>query len=219
MKGARVWGWGDDLELAGKNAQTYINKRWKSTTEECSVVIDGRNLSKDILFKIIVYINEPEGVEGLVNDLLDVVLTGEKGNKIYFVTVNLYDHLASNKRTYRNDLSFVKEAHEKQRLILIQKFKKHPEVEPLLREGRTLEVFSPIAVYCELKSERFNKVIVWMKNYDLDPLLDHMHVFANKLIELKIATRILGYDLGDNIEELAIEDLDVTEKEVCLWLA
>jgi len=46
-----------------------------------------------------------------------------------------------------------------------------------------------------------------------------MHVFANKLIELKIATRILGYELGGNIEELAIEDLDVTEKEVYLWLA
>jgi hypothetical protein len=68
-----------------------------------------------------VYINEPEGVEGLVNDLFDAVLTGDKGNKIYFVTVNLYDHVASNKRTYRNDLSFVKEAHGKQRLILIQK--------------------------------------------------------------------------------------------------
>jgi len=39
------------------------------------------------------------------------------------------------------------------------------------------------------------------------------------LIELKIATRILGYELGGNIEELAIEDLDVTEKEVYLWLA
>jgi hypothetical protein len=60
---------------------------------------------------------------------------------------------------------------------------------------------------------------MWMKNYDLDLLLDRMHVFANKLIELKIATRILGYDLGGNIEELAIEDLDVTEKDVCLWLA
>ncbi|MGQ9597289.1 MAG: hypothetical protein ACUVUS_07980 [Thermoproteota archaeon] len=35
VKGARVWGRGDDLELAGRNVQTYVSKRWKSTTEEC----------------------------------------------------------------------------------------------------------------------------------------------------------------------------------------
>lgn len=79
VKGTRVWGWGDDLELAGRNVQTYVSKRWKSATEECSIAIDGRN--ENIFFEITMYISKPEGVEELVNNLLDVALT--KADKIY----------------------------------------------------------------------------------------------------------------------------------------
>ncbi len=58
MKGARVWRWGDDPELAGKNAQTYLNRRWRSATEECSIAIDGRN--ENILLGIVVYMSKPK---------------------------------------------------------------------------------------------------------------------------------------------------------------
>ncbi|MGQ9597511.1 MAG: hypothetical protein ACUVQY_09180 [Thermoproteota archaeon] len=215
MKGARVWGWGEDLELAGKNAQTYINKRWKSTIE-CFIAVDGRG--EDMLFKITVCTSEPEVVEDLVNDLFDIVLT--RGSKIYFVTVDLYDHIASNEITCRNGLPFVREAYEKRKQILIQKFKDHPEVKPLLEEGMTLIVIPATAILCELESKHFNKVVVWTANCDLDSLVDYAHFLVNRLIEHEIATYIVGYDLRNNIEELTILDLDLDtkEKKVYLWL-
>lgn len=216
MKGARVWGWGDDLELAGKNAQTYVNKRWRSTTEECSIAVDGR--SEDVLFKITVYTSKPEVVEDLVNNLFDVALT--RGSKIYSVTVNLYENMASNEITCVNSLPFVREAYEKRKQILIGKFKYHPEVKPLLEEERTLTVIPATAILCELESKIFNKVIVWTSNHDLDLLVDYAHLLANRLIEREIATRIVGYELRNNVEELTILDLDVDtkEKKVYLWL-
>ncbi|MBO3841231.1 MAG: hypothetical protein FGF48_02280 [Candidatus Brockarchaeota archaeon] len=90
VKGARVWWWGDDLELAGKNAETYLKRRRRSMMEECSIATDGRN--ENILFGIVVL---------------------AKADKTYFVTVNLYDRLDSAERTYRHSLSFVKEATKK----------------------------------------------------------------------------------------------------------
>ncbi|MBO3833091.1 MAG: hypothetical protein FGF51_06895 [Candidatus Brockarchaeota archaeon] len=216
VKGARVWGWGDDLELAGKNAQTYVNKRWGNKTEECSIAVDGR--SEDILFKITAYMSKPEVVEDLVNNLFDIALT--RGSKIYSVTVSLYDHMASSGMTCTNSLPFVREAYERRKQILMEKFKEHPEVKSLLEEGRTLIVIPATAILCELESKCFNKVIVWTSNYDLDPLMDYVHFIANRLIERKIATRIVGYDLRNNVEELTILDidLDMRGKKVYLWL-
>lgn len=75
-------------------------------------------------------------------------------DKIYFVTVNLYDRLDSIERMYRHSLSFVKEAYEKREQILIQKFKNHPKVKPLLEGEKTLVITSATSVFCELESER-----------------------------------------------------------------
>ncbi|MEM3660712.1 MAG: hypothetical protein QXU11_09960 [Thermoproteota archaeon] len=214
LKGARVWGWGDDPELVGKNVQAYLNKRWKTTMEECSITVDGRY--ENILFEITVYTSEPKDVEGFVNSLFDAALT--KADKIYFVTVKLYEHRASNEKTYRNSLSFVKEVYEKREQTLVQKFKEHPEVKPLLEGGRTLVVIPITVIFCELESERFNKIVMRARNSDLEPLLEYINFLANKLVEFKIATRVLGYDVEDNTEELTILDLDVGEQEVFLWL-
>jgi len=215
LRGARVWGWGDDPELAGKNAQTYLNRRWKSTMEECSITIDGRD--EDVFFEITVYMSKPEGVEDLTNDLFSIALT--KADKVYFITVNLYDHMASNERTYRNSLSSVKEAYEKLEQILIQRFKDHPKVRPLLEGGKTLIITPTTSISCELESKRFNKVIVWAGNCDLDPLLDHIHFLAKGLVEHGIATRIVGYSLRSDIDGLTIEDLYTRENKVFLWLS
>lgn len=63
---------------------------------------------------------------------------------------------------------------------------------------------------------------MWAGNCDLQSLLDYIHFLANGLVEHKIAARIIGYDLENNTEKLAIEDLYTEEnrvKEVFLWLA
>ncbi|MBO3832278.1 MAG: hypothetical protein FGF51_02685 [Candidatus Brockarchaeota archaeon] len=214
MRGARVWGWGDDPELAERNVQAYLNKRWKATTEEFSITVDGRY--ENILFEITVYASKPEDLEGLVNSLFDAALA--KADKIYFVTVNLYDRFASNEKAYRNTLSFVEEAYERREQNLIQKFKNHPKVKPLLEGGKSLVVIPITVIFCELESERFNKILMRARNCDLVSLLEYIHFLTNKLIEFKIATRILGYDMEDNAEELTILDLDIGEREVFLWL-
>lgn len=128
--------WDDDPELAGKNAETYLKRRQRSTMEECSIAIDGRN--ENILFGIVVYMSKPKDVEELVTNLFDIVLA--KADKIYLVTVNLYGHLDSAERTYRHSLSSVKEAYEKREQNLIQKFKSHLKVKPLLEEEKTLVI-------------------------------------------------------------------------------
>jgi len=53
-------------------------------------------------------------------------------------------------------------------------------------------------------------------NCDLDFLVDYIHLLADRLIEFKIATRIAGYMLDDNIEKLAIEDVHTKGEEVSL---
>ena len=216
IKGAKVWEWGEDLELAGRNARMYINKRWKSTTNECSIAILGRKTDRDILFGITVYMRNPEGVEDLVNNLLNIALT--KGSKVYFVTVNLYDYMASNEITYRNNLSAMRKEYERREQILIQKFKDHPGVKDLLKGEKTLVILPVTTIFCELESERFNKVIVRTSNCDLDPLLNYSHLLADKLIEHKLATRIIGYGLQNNVDELVVEDLYVRGEKVYLWL-
>lgn len=140
------------------------------------------------------------------------------GSKIYFVTVNLYDHVDSNKRTYKNSLSVIREAYGRWEQILIQKFKDHPRVKALLEGEKTLIILPVTTIFCELGSERFNKVIVRTSNCDLDPLLNHVHLLVDKLIKRKIATRIIGYDLQDNVDELVIEDLYVRKEKVYLRL-
>ncbi|MEM2998535.1 MAG: hypothetical protein QW542_06280, partial [Thermoproteota archaeon] len=70
------------------------------------------------------------------------------------------------------------------------------------------------------ESETYNKVIVWTSNHDSDLLVDYAHLLADRLIERQIATRIVGYELRNSVEELTILDLDVDtmEKKVYLWL-
>ncbi|MEM3390079.1 MAG: hypothetical protein QW491_11810 [Thermoproteota archaeon] len=188
--------------------ETCLVDKWRSTTEECSIAMDGR--SEDVLFKITVYTSKPEVVEDLVNNLFDVALT--RGSKIYSVTVNLYEHMASNEITSINSLLHVREACEKRKQILVEKFKDHSEVKPLLEEGGTLIVIPATAIMCELESEAYNKVIVWTGNHDLDLLVDYAHLLAGRLIEREIATRIVGYELRNSVEELTILDIDVDNK-------
>lgn len=176
MKGAKVWEWGEALEFAGKNAQIYLNKRWKSTVKECSLAILGRETDKDIVFGITTYMSKPEGTESLVNNLFDVALT--KGSKIYFVTVNLYDRVASNERTCMNSLLSLREAYKRREQILIQKFRDHPKVKALLEGEKTLVILPETTIFCELESEHFNKVIVRTSNCDLDPLLNYAHLIT-----------------------------------------
>ncbi len=215
MTGARVWGWGEDLELAGKNAQTYIDKRWKTTTEECSISISGKD-KEDILFGISVYLSEPKEVESIVNDMIDIGLAGK--GKLYFLTVDLYDSIVSESKVYRNDLSSIYESYKKREQYLLQKFKNHPRVKDLLNENATLVLSFTTTIISELESKRVNKVIIDSGNYELQYILNSLHLFANRAIELGMATRLLGYDLWGNVDDLEIDDLYVDNNKIHLWL-
>ncbi|MBO3798816.1 MAG: hypothetical protein JTT13_08115, partial [Candidatus Brockarchaeota archaeon] len=63
-------------------------------------------------------------------------------------------------------------------------------------------------------------VIVWAGSHDLDLLVDYAHFLADRLIERETATRIVGYELRNSVEELTMLDIDVDTKErkVYLWL-
>lgn len=215
MTRATVWGWGEDLELAGKNAQKYVNKRWSTTTRECSIGISGKD-KDDIFFGIIVYLSEPKEVESIVDDIIDVGLAGK--GKLYFLTVDLYDNIASENRTYRNDLSTLRESYKKREQYLLQKFRSHPKVKDLLNENSMLILFFPITIICELETKRVNKIIINAGNYDFQNILDSLHLLTSKAIEKGIATRILGYDLWGNVDDLEIDDLYVEKGKVYLWL-
>ncbi|MEM2584856.1 MAG: hypothetical protein QXP99_04985, partial [Thermoproteota archaeon] len=69
MKEAMVWGWGDEPELAGENAERHISKKWKATMAECSITITGRITEEDVLFRITAYIRgKPKSVKNLVDN-------------------------------------------------------------------------------------------------------------------------------------------------------
>ncbi len=79
-------------------------------------------------------------------------------------------------------------------------------------------MFSPITILCELESECGNKVIADIGNYDFEHVLNFLHRHVNELIKRGVATRLLGYDLWGDPEELRVNDLYVEGKEVCLLL-
>ncbi|MGC8903509.1 MAG: hypothetical protein ACP5KD_09270 [Fervidobacterium sp.] len=216
MMGAKVWGWGEDPELAGKNAEIYISKKWKTLTKECSITITGKDTREDILFGITTYLSEPKKVRNLVDDLLKVALTGE--SKLYFITVNLYDYLISKEKVYRNDLQTLRENYKKREQVLTQKFLEHPKVKALIGDGKPLVTISSTNILCELETKKVNKIIVNAGNYDFDQILDSLHRLTNELIKKEIATRILGYDLWNDVEKSEIEDLYVENGKVYLWV-
>ncbi|MBO3841875.1 MAG: hypothetical protein FGF48_05605 [Candidatus Brockarchaeota archaeon] len=217
MKEAMIWGWGDEPELAGKNAERYISKRWKATMTECSITITGRITEEDVLFRITAYISgKPKGVKNLVDNMFDASLTGK--GKVYSITVGFYDYVASDEEKYRDSLPSVKESCKNRMQILMQRFKKHPRVKALLGKENSLVVIPVTTLLCELESGQADKVIVKAGNYNLEDILKVLHLLTDKLIERKVATRILGYSLRDDMEKLEINDLYVEKGKVYLWL-
>ncbi|MEM2100629.1 MAG: hypothetical protein QXP45_04790 [Thermoproteota archaeon] len=215
MTGAKVWGWGEDPELAGENAQKYVDKRWKATTKECSIGISGKD-SEDILFGITVYISEPKGTRSIVDDMMDIALSGR--GKLYFLTVSLHDNIVSETKVYRNDLEAIYEVYKKREQYLLQKFKNHPKVRAL-NEGKELVVSFVTTVICELESKRVNKVIVDAGNFELESILKSLHLLTNETIKREMATCLLGYELWGDPDKLEIDDLYVENDKVYLWLS
>ncbi|MEM3748056.1 MAG: hypothetical protein QXN67_11480 [Thermoproteota archaeon] len=69
--------------------ETCLVDKWRSTTEECSIAVDGR--SEDVLFKNTVYTSKPEVVEDLVNNLFDVALTrGARYTLLLLTSMNIW---------------------------------------------------------------------------------------------------------------------------------
>ncbi|MEM2088667.1 MAG: hypothetical protein QXF52_08405 [Thermoproteota archaeon] len=217
MTRARVWGWGDDPELVGKNATEYVDKRRKSTTVEYSIIATCRERSEGTLFNIITYVSEPEKAGDLANSLFDIALKGD--NKVYFIIIELYEHMASKEKTYRNSLLAVEKTYEEHRQILAEKFKEHSRVKTLLVGKKQLVVFLPVTLLCELGSKHVNKVIVEISDYNFERGAKILHMLTNKLIRQGIATDILGYELWDNLDRLEIEEVYTEAEKVCLTLA
>lgn len=217
MREAMIWGWEDEPELAGENAEKYLSKRWNATIIEYSVTVTGRITEEDVLFRITAYISgKPKGVKDLVDDLLDVGLTGK--SKVYSITVGLYDYMASDEEKYRDSLQAVKEACKNRTQTLTQIFKEHPKVKTLLEKGRTLIVIPVTSLLCELDSKRANKVIVKAGNHNLEEILNVLHFLADRLIEHRVAEKIIGYSLREDVGKLEIDDLYVEGGKVYLWL-
>ncbi|MEM2820951.1 MAG: hypothetical protein QXM98_01675 [Thermoproteota archaeon] len=126
--------------------------------------------------------------------------------------------MASDEEKYRDSLSNVKEIYRSRIQILMQKFKEHPRVKALLEKENSLVVIPTTTLLCELESEQADKLIVKAGNYNLEDILKILHLLTDELIKRKVATRILGYSLKDDIEKLEIDDLYVEKKTVYLWL-
>lgn len=217
---ASVWEWPeDDLEVAGKNVEKYVSKRWKNTTKEGSVTIKSRKAWDEyegIEVRVTTYINGPRGVKRLAEDLLELTLI--ENCKPYFITVGLYESAKSEEEKYRNNLSTVRKAYKEREQVLVQRFKNHPKIRPLLSEGRSLIISATTSLLCEMKSKKFNKVIVEVNNSELEPVIDVLHSFTTKLVEYEIAISVVGYSLGGSIDKFEIEDLYVEDEKVYLDL-
>jgi len=114
-------------------------------------------------------------------------------------------------------LRTVKEAYKNRTQTLIQIFKEHSKVKALLKK-RALIVIPVTSLLCELESKQANKVIIKAGNYNLEEILNVLHFLANRLIEHRIATNILGYCLREDIGKLEIDDLYAEDEKVYLWL-
>jgi len=217
MTRARVWGWGDDPDLVGKNVAKYVNKRWGSATLECSITATCRERAEGTLFDISAYLSQPEKAGKLADYLFSVALTGD--SKVYFIEVEFYDYMASEEKKFRNHLPTVKRTYEEHRRILTERFRNHPEVKSLLEVGRELSVSFPIVLSCELNSKYVNKVIVEITAYDFQHGVGLFSMLNQRLIEKEIAAEVVGYELGGDLEKLEIDDIYVENEKVYLMLA
>jgi len=217
LKDAAIWGWGEEPELAGENAERYIHKRWRVTTKECAIRFAGKSTEEGAFFWISAYTGrKPENLKSLVDDTLSACL-GANG-KVYSITIGLYDSVTSDEERHRDSLQAVEEAYRRRRQNLAQAFMKRPEVKALLEGGKQLVVISPTSLLCEMKSKWIDKLTVDVGNYYLEEILSVLHRLTNKLIEYNVANGVLGYGLREEKRELRIEELYVEEGKVYLQL-
>ncbi|MBO3753875.1 MAG: hypothetical protein FGF53_03225 [Candidatus Brockarchaeota archaeon] len=216
-KVATVWGWGEKFEDVRANCEKYVSKRWKETTKECGIIIMTTERSEGITYYITAYTSDPQSVGDLAEGLFYVAFN-EGSTKIRFVEIGLLNEMLSTTVKYRNTLEEVEKALGERERILVDKFMNNPKIKEVAR-GRKVMMIPQIYLLCELESKIANKITIEVIHEDdFAAMKDLLNSLTDTLIQRGFATRVVGYELGRNIEDYKLGDIDVWGDEVTVWL-
>lgn len=158
MHAATVWGWEGRFEDVGRNCKKYVDKRWKENMKEYGIEIVARERSEGIRYWLTAYVNSPEHVERIAEDLFHVALF--KGSaKVNSVNIYLFDSVASSEILWRKSIDEVKDEFKKFLEEVARKFASDPRVEPIARAKR-VKFNTDVCLLCELGSAVTSKVTI-----------------------------------------------------------
>lgn len=125
MRKITFWGWGDDYKAAKINSEACIEKMWKESIGEYHIALVGKNRREGITFGIDIHTENPSGIGVVVEELLDIVLSGR--NKVYEITMELLEE-ASHKRTFLKGLEEVEKQYKILEDLCVKKVMEDPRV-------------------------------------------------------------------------------------------
>ncbi|MBO3841494.1 MAG: hypothetical protein FGF48_03650 [Candidatus Brockarchaeota archaeon] len=157
-------------------------------------------------------------IDPVCKEGLFYVAFNEESTKIRFVEIGLFDEMLSTTVKYRNTLEEVEKALGERERILVDKFMNNPKIKEVAR-GRKVIMIPQIYLLCELESKIANKITIEVIHEDdFAAMKNLLNSLTDMLIQRGFATRVAGYELGRNIEDYKLGDIDVWGDEVTVWL-
>ncbi len=212
-----VWTPEDEPGIIDQNCNKYIRNRWKDATKECEIIVDGRERGQGTGFEMVAYTSDPKKVGALALQLFNVASEGD--TKVYSVRIVLYDGILSVEERYRQSMENVETTYTEWLRTLAEKFKDDSRVKPLAEGGKKVAVvISDTELLCEVESEQANKLIIEAMGVDLSHDKELLDVMIRSLIKKGLASKIIGYQLVDNTQDLKIEELRSSPDQVTVIL-
>ena len=216
----KVWMRGDDPAIIKSDCAKYLKKRWKSSTKECVIGIDGREMDEGTGFSIDAYTSDREKVGEFASELFDAAYELRGEPKIYQVIIELFDEVWSESNRCTQDMEAIKKAYNEWLKVLAEKFKDHQRVKSIWEGQKKIIPVIDVGLSCELESERANKIFTYAFGVDLSHAEDLTKDLINILTRRGLVREVVGYELDNGkTEAYEIDDIDVVEDEVYVFLA
>jgi len=213
----KVWLFGDDREVIEHHCDKYIKKRWKRTTKECAIYVDAREMDEGTGFLIIAYTSDPSTVGTLASQLFQVA--NEGNTKVYWVELELFDEIYSQRRKYVDSMETVERLYKKWIKALLEVIKDDDRIKAESEKMRKITTVVDTELLCELSSKRANKIILDLVGINLSNDKILAKTLTEALVKRGIANKVTRYKLVDDTEGYKIYDIDITDDEIYLELA
>jgi hypothetical protein len=100
---------------------------------------------------------------------------------------------------------------------IAKKFAEDPRVREAMK-GRKVMFIPEICLLCELESHQASKILIEVIHHFFSNIKEFLDSLTDRLIKEGLAERVLGYKLNVSVDDLEIDDVEILEDEVHVWL-